>query len=146
MAANSGYLEATGLGAISTSYTGFVLQANASDGASVAIPSSGAVWSHLEIIVTAPTTASLDAYISWDTAGNDIAAGPTQASVNVVVLPLSSDRKGCIITLDNIVPRAPGDQDTVGALKLWIKADAVSGSPVLTRCRLHWYLAATRGG
>ena len=149
MAANSGYLEQTTNPTLGTSYVGAILAKTAADGGSVALPSSGAVWSHLEVIVTGTTTASIDAYISCDTTGDDIAAGPTQASVTLVDLP-GANRKGAIITLDNIVPRTPSadggaaDQTTVGALKVWIKCNA--GTPVLTRCRMHWYLATTRGG
>jgi len=144
MAANSGYLEGTTTPTLGTSYVGAILAKTAGDDASVAIPQSGAVWSHLEVIVTGATTATVDAFITWDTAGDDIAAGPTQASVTLAPAATTANRKLCVITLDDIVPRVPPDQTTAGALKVYVKVDA--GTPVLTRCRMHWRLAATRGG
>ena len=85
-------------------------------------------------------------YLSWDSAGDDIAAGPTQTAVNLTALQ-TSGRKAAVISLDNMRPRSPGDQTTPGTLYLWVKLDAVAGSPPsLIRARLHWRLPSTRGG
>ena len=142
MPRNAGYVEQATTPQLGTSYVGVLLQKNAADIASVDLPTSGYELSHLEIIMaTDATPATVEAYLSWDSAGDDIAAGPTQTAVKLAALQTAT-RKGCVIFLDRIRPRTPAvDQTTAGTIYLWLKVDATTGTgtePDLVRARLHF--------
>ena len=107
------------------------------------LPNGGARWSHVDLVFAvaggSPTT--VDAMICWDSTGDDIAAGPTQNSLQVTAGLTTTGNRMCSLTLD-IVPHAPASQTDDGIVYLWLKVDA--GTINLTKARLHWHTFASR--
>tara|TARA_Y100001938_G_C8039930_1_gene405594 strand:+ start:617 stop:1090 length:474 start_codon:yes stop_codon:yes gene_type:complete len=112
------------------------------------LPAGMVKWSHLEIIIekgagsTLATTSELKAYVTWDAAGADIAAGPTQTELTMVAG--AANQMMIAATLD-ISPSRPPDGEKSKAY-VWIatKGFLQSGSdqPIVKRCRLYWYSLA----
>jgi hypothetical protein len=108
-----------------------------------AIPNSSAIWSHLvlKMTVTAGAVSSVECFLTWDAAGDEIAAGPTQSAFNVVSGMTTSALRSVVIPMDGIMPRASSVQTTPGKLYLFVKTDSGgAGTVTLNRAELHWYV------
>lgn len=135
--------EQTGITTAYNSGQGIALtEAVAADANSVhgSLPAAGAVWSHLRLVLdeTVGTTAAISAFLTWDAAGNDIAAGPTQSTFSTEAGLSDTSLRMVVIPMDNIVPRMPAS-GTQGQLTLWLKTDAGTVTCPVGGAELHWY-------
>jgi hypothetical protein len=107
------------------------------------LPGGGATWSHIDLVLDAtsgsPTT--VQAYLTWDSGGDDIAAGPTQNALNLVAGLTDTSLAMASLTLGT-TPHAPASQTTAGTCYLFIKVD--TGAVTLKKARLHWYTTSSR--
>tara|TARA_R110002020_G_scaffold12489_1_gene45816 strand:+ start:2251 stop:2724 length:474 start_codon:yes stop_codon:yes gene_type:complete len=151
---SSGYLEMTegspvtlasqvnGGGAYGANTVPLVVRSTAP---ALELPAGMVKWSHLEIIIMKgagsafAATSELKAYVTWDAAGADIAAGPTQTELTMVAG--AANHMMIAATLD-ISPSRPPDGEKSKAY-VWIatKGFLASGSdqPIVKRCRLYWH-------
>jgi len=117
----------------------------ASDANSIhgALPQGGARWSHVDLVfaVASGSPTTVDALLCWDSTGDDVAAGPTQNSLNITAGLTTTGNRMCSLTLD-VVPHAPASQTDAGVVYLWLKVDA--GTINLTKARLHWSTISSR--
>jgi hypothetical protein len=105
------------------------------------LPHGGARWSHVDLVFANSGAATIDAMICWDSTGDDIAAGPTQNSLNIAAGLTTTGNGMCTLTLD-VVPHAPAGQTDDGVVYLFLKVNA--GTINLTKARLHWHTFASR--
>jgi hypothetical protein len=107
------------------------------------LPGGGATWSHIDIVLDAtsgsPTT--VQTYLTWDSGGDDIAAGPTQNALTMVAGLTDTSLVMAALTL-GVTPHAPASQSAAGKCYLHIKVDA--GVVTLKKARLHWYTTSSR--
>ena len=107
------------------------------------LPGGGATWSHIDLVLDAtsgsPTT--VQAYLTWDSGGDDIAAGPTQNALTMVAGLGDPSLVMASLTL-GVTPHAPASQSAAGKCYLHIKVDA--GVVTLKKARLHWYTISSR--
>ena len=92
--------------------------------------------SHADVVVdeTVATCATLSAMLTWDAAGNEIMAGPSNAAPVAAGMTDISLRM-CTIKFDGW-PRAPAVQTTKGKCYMFLKTDA--GTVTVTKVRLYW--------
>ena len=107
------------------------------------LPGGGATWSHIDLVLDAtsgsPTT--VQAYLTWDSGGDDIAAGPTQNALTMVAGLTDTSLVMASLTL-GVTPHAPASQSAAGKCYLHIKVD--TGVVTLKKARLHWYTISSR--
>ena len=130
---------------LSTTYASCLLHEDTtSDAKSIhgALPSAGAEWSHLELLLSedSGTISSIDIYLTWDSGGDHIVAGATQTALKVVSGQTATYKMASVSL--GISPRAPSVQTTAGKVYLWSKLDAGTGT--LLAARLHWNLLPRR--
>ena len=117
----------------------------ASDANSIhgALPQGGARWSHVDLVfeVTSGTPTTVDALLCGDSSGDDVAAGPTQHSLNITTALSTAAKRMCSLTVD-VVPHAPASQTDAGVVYLWLKVD--DGVITLNKARLHWSTISSR--
>lgn len=110
----------------------------------IELPSSGAHWSHLELIIqdtsnNSATDLTVIVFLTWDAAGDDICAGPSSVA-EMVAGRTDVDRYMTVIDLD-MQPILTSD-GTAGDVYLWYSVrtglDIGTGKPPLLRARLHW--------
>lgn len=116
---------------------------------SLELPAGMVKWSHLEVIIekgsgsTLGSNLGFKAYVTWDAAGNDIAAGPTQTELDMV----KKGDTGMLSAVLDISPSRPPEGEKSKAY-VWIatKHFLQSGTdqPIVTRCRLYWH-SLTKG-
>ena len=91
-------------------------------------------WSHLELVLT------------WDAAGNSIAAGPTQTEIDMVKSPGTAANYMATATFD-VNPSLPAD-GVRNNLYLWLATKNLTDNtnvalstnpPVVKRARLYWH-------
>ena len=109
------------------------------------LPAGMVRWSHLEVIIekgagsALATSQTFKAYVTWDSDGADIAAGPTQSALDMV--GGATGQAMLSATLD-ISPSRPPD-GTKSKAYVWIATTGFlqSGSdqPIVKRCRLYWH-------
>ena len=113
------------------------------------LPAGMVKWSHLEIIIEKGADATLassqgfKAYVTWDAAGADIAAGPTQTELSMV--GGATNQAMASATLD-ISPSRPPDGEKSKAY-VWFATNGFHTSsinttgkrPIVKRCRLYWH-------
>jgi len=119
---------------------------SAIDANSAALPQGGVCLSHLTLVMdeTVATCGAVSVFGTWDSAGDDIAFGPTTADFDTT--PGMTDTSLRMVTIpfeSNFVLRAPATQTAKGKAYLHIKTDA--GTVTLNLARLHWYIPAQRG-
>jgi hypothetical protein len=107
------------------------------------LPGGGATWSHIDLVlqVTSGSPTTVEAVLTWDSTGDDIAAGPTQNALNLVAGLTSGALRMASLTL-GVTPHAPASQSAAGKCYLFIKVDA--GAVTLKKARLHWYTVSSR--
>jgi len=124
---------------------GVKLTQSSSLGSSIALPSGGVRWSHLELILqdsgtTNPIKHDVKVFLSWDITGDDICGGPSDAA-NMVLCRGTSHGSNCFmgaIDLD-MQPAIPTD-GTANEVYLWIAGTGFNdNTPVLKRARLYWH-------
>ena len=116
---------------------------------SLELPAGMVKWSHLEVIIEKGADATLGssqgfkAYVTWDSAGADIAAGPTQTELTMV--GGATNQAMASATLD-ISPSRPPDGEKSKAY-VWFATNGFHTSaintagkrPIVKRCRLYWH-------
>ena len=107
------------------------------------LPAGGATWSHLDLVLdgTTGSPSTVEAYLTWDTDGNDIAAGPTQNALSLIAGLTDTSLVMASLTL-GVTPHAPASQSVAGTCYLFIKVDA--GEVTLKKARLHWNTISSR--
>ena len=105
------------------------------------MPTSGVRWSHLELKLEGTATNQTDrtcqVFFTWDSAGDDICAGPSSV-VNMVTGRADTDAYMCGIDLD-MVPSLPAD-GAANTVYCWVQtAFFITDPAVVLRARLHWY-------
>tara|TARA_R100000315_G_scaffold62392_1_gene43692 strand:- start:288 stop:548 length:261 start_codon:yes stop_codon:yes gene_type:complete len=80
---------------------------------------------------------SFDAFLTWDSGGDDIAAGPLQNSINMVPGQATTTRYMATATLD-VNPSLP-DDGTKSTLYLWLKMHNDLNGATLVRARMYWH-------
>lgn len=105
------------------------------DARSGALPSAGYL-SHLDlkVLATAGSPANVDAWLSWDAAGDHAATGEFTDQVLVAALTTANTYNTRIV-IDHWY-KAPSVQTTKGKLYLWVKFNA--GTVTVQRARLYW--------
>ena len=138
---SSGFLQNTASPTLSSSsYVSVALVKPTSDLPLFELPSGMVRWSHLEIIVNKSGTVSgmsFDAFLTWDSGGDDIAAGPLQNSINMVPGQATTTRYMATATLD-VNPSLP-DDGTKSTLYLWLKMHNDLNGATLVRARMYWH-------
>ena len=112
-------------------------------GTKMDFPTAGVRWSHIEIILDVggsaftSLTAAVRVFFSWDSAGNDICAGP---SANALLVPGQGDSTLAMTAIKlDIVPSLPPD-GAANTVYCWISGFGIgTDTPVLKRARLHWH-------
>tara|TARA_A100001515_G_C4543008_1_gene200827 strand:- start:227 stop:730 length:504 start_codon:yes stop_codon:yes gene_type:complete len=124
---------------------GIKLTQSGSVGSSIALPTSGVRWSHIELVLqdsanTNPIDHNVKVFLSWDITGDDICGGPSD-SANMVECRGSSHGSNCFmvgIDLD-MQPAIPPDGAT-NEIYLWIAGTGFNdNTPILKRARLYWH-------
>lgn len=107
-------------------------------------------WSHLELVVaeghTNTNPKAFLAFLTWDAAGNSIAAGPTQTEIDMVKSPGTAANYMATATFD-VNPSLPAD-GVRNNLYLWLATKNLTDNtnvllstnpPVVKRARLYWH-------
>ena len=117
------------------------------------LPTGMVKWSHLELILSNGTTAgaysgnlskgATGPFLSWDTDGFQIAAGPTQGSGNIeLVQRVNGSEHLAMVTLTfDVVPTTPfdtGGNVESDKIYLWIKPSGTVTHLHCIRARLYW--------
>jgi len=109
----------------------------------LSMPSGGARWSHVELVIEdeSADTGELDhackVFFTWDSAGDDICAGPS-SSVEMVAGRGVQYRYMCAIDMD-MKPVIPSD-GAVDTLYMWVATIGFGDeTATLKRARLYWY-------
>ena len=127
----------------SNNFAKITLTTHTATGTSIGLPTGGVRWSHFElIIVDSGQTNEIDrackVFFTWDTAGDDIAAGPSSSS-EMVAGRADTDSYMVVIDMD-MVPSLPPDgaADTVYA---WVATKNFTdhNEAQLLRARLYWH-------
>ena len=115
---------------------------------SFSMPTAMVQWSHLELIledngVASGTTHNVSIFLTWDAAGNEICAGPSN-KVTMVAGRGDTDRYMCVFELYPQCPTIPvSTADSTGAvdkLYLWLNTtNFTDTTPPVIRARLHWF-------
>lgn len=138
---SSGFLQNTATPTLSSSsYVGIALVKPVSDIPIFELPSAMVRWSHLEIVVNKSGTVSgqsFDAFLSWDSGGDDIAAGPLQNSITMAQGQTTTTRYMATAVLD-VHPSLP-DDGTKSTLYLWLKMHNDLNGATLSRARMYWH-------
>ena len=122
---------------------GVPLIQSATVGSELAMPTSGVKWSHLELKIedlnaTNPIDHTIRVFFSWDVTGEDICAGPSDASEMILTRAGSSVTFMCAIDLD-MIPVLPPDGAS-NTVYIWFSGQYFNeNTPDLKRARLHWY-------
>ena len=105
------------------------------DAKSSALPQA-CYLSHLELTLdqTSSTVASVSAFLTWDSSGNDPMTAETTGN-NFHNGLQDTSLRNTAISLDVWVT-APSTQTTAGKCYLWLKLD--DGQATLKKARLHW--------
>jgi len=129
-------------GAISAT-SGIPLTQSSSLGSTIALPSGGVRWSHLELIIkdsasTNPIDHSVKILLTWDVDGTHICGGPSDSAEMVLTRPSSATTFMVGVDLD-MQPAIPS-QGTANTVYLWISGTYFNDStPELERARLYWH-------
>lgn len=117
------------------------------------LPTGTVKWSHIEIIIECASgnfagdigIGASGPFISWDTDGTQIAAGPPQGASGaelVLTKPASGNRASLVLTFD-VVPTTPFQLTGVNRneLYLWLTCNKTSGTGDvrLIQARLYWH-------
>ncbi|HAW77307.1 MAG TPA: hypothetical protein DCW74_16420 [Alteromonas australica] len=122
---------------------GVPLTQSSSVGSGLAMPTAGVKWSHLELIIqdsasTNPIDHTIRVFFSWDSAGTQICAGPSDAAEMVLTRAGSSTTFMCAIDLD-MIPSLP-PEGTANVVYMWLSGQSFNqDTPELKRARLYWY-------
>ena len=109
----------------------------------LALPSGGVQWSHLELILedtgqNSATNRTAKIFLSWDSDGDSICAGPS-AAVTLVAGRADLDRYMGVFELYPHVPTIPSEA-TAGVVYVWIQTTNFNDpTPDVIRARLHWF-------
>jgi hypothetical protein len=138
---SSGFLQNTATPTLSSSsYVGVALVKPTDDIPIFELPTGMVRWSHIEIVVNKTGTVSgqtFDAFISWDSDGDDIAAGPLQQTITMVRGQTTTTRFMASATFD-VSPTLP-DDGVKSTLYLWLKMHNDLNGATLIRARLYWH-------
>jgi hypothetical protein len=116
------------------------------------LPTGTVKWSHIEIIIENDDGADISGhigigatgpFISWDSSGSQIAAGPPQGASGselVLVEAPNRRRRGSLVLVFDVVPTTPFQLAGIerNKLYLWLCCSA-SNSPKLVQARLYWH-------
>ena len=143
----SGYLQNASTGALDShqgtagvTFAAITLTTHTERG-SLSMPSGGVRWSHFEIILdddaVSTTIRTIQVFFSWDSAGDDICAGPSSV-VEMVRGQTDTSRHMAAVDMD-MVPVFPADgaADTIYA---WVNTTNFNDTTAnLVRARLYWH-------
>jgi hypothetical protein len=140
-------LGATQSGSAASTYSNdfakITLTTHTATGTSIGLPTGGVKWSHFELIIVDSGQANeidraCKVFFTWDTNGDDIAAGPS-SSAPMVAGRADTDSYMVVIDMD-MVPSLPPDgaADTVYA---WVATKNLTDhtGAQLLRARLYWH-------
>ncbi len=112
------------------------------------LPSSGVQWSHLELILedngqTNAVNKTAAIFLSWDAAGDNICAGPSNKAT-LVAGRSDTDRYMVVFELYPQVATVPVSTDDgtgqAGRVYLWLQTtNFTDTTPPVIRARLHWH-------
>ena len=141
---SSGFLENSDTPAMSSSaYVKITLGKPTSFAPALELPAGMVRWSHIELIIDkTAVTKSFEAFLTWDTEGNDIAAGPTQTAINMVAGQTDTSLNMATAVFD-VNPSRPSD-GAQSQLYLWVKVHSDLNSASTVRARLYWH-SITKG-
>ena len=143
---SSGFLENSDTPTLSGSaYVKITLEKPSSFAPSLELPAGMVRRSHIELIVDksgSPANFSFEAFLTWDTQGDDIAAGPTQTAINMVGGQTDTDRFMATAVFD-VNPSRPSD-GAQSKLYLWVKVHSALNGASTVRARLYWH-SITKG-
>ena len=144
---NSGTTTLTGVGGGAIDTNNFFkvqLTASTTESSGIGLPTGMVRWSHLELIIEDNAADEVDrlvrVFLSWDSDGNDICAGPSSKIGSPMVARRTTDTTHymSVIELD-FVPTRPPD-GAANEIYVWITTGAFTlANPVCHRARLHWY-------
>jgi len=117
------------------------LTTHTATGTSIGFPTAGVRWSHFELILVDSQTRQTDyeckVFFTWDSGGDDIAAGPS-ASVPMVAGRADTDSYMVVIDMD-MIPSLP-DDGAASTVYAWVATkEFTDATPVLLRARLYWH-------
>ena len=138
-------LTGVGGGAIDTNnFFKVQLTASTTESSGIGLPTGMVRWSHLELIieddVADQTNRQVRVFLTWDTDGNDICAGPSSkiGSPMIARRTTTTDYYMSVIELD-FVPTRPPD-GAANIIYVWITTGNFNlSNPICHRARLHWY-------
>ena len=139
-------LTGVGGGAIDTNnYVKATLTASTTESSGIGLPTGMVRWSHLELIIEDDTANQVDrlarVFLTWDTEGNDICAGPSsKAGASMIARrDTTTDYYMTVIDLD-FVASLPTSDGVANTIYVWITTGGFNiSNPILHRARLHWY-------
>lgn len=117
------------------------------------LPTGFVRWSHLELVMAEGHTntdpKAFLAFLTWDEAGNHIAAGPTQSELSMIKSPGTAANYMATATFD-VNPSLPAEGTIIvkNKLYLWLATKnftnntdvtASTNPPVVKRARLYWH-------
>ena len=109
----------------------------------LSLPTGMVKWSHLELNIehggntTGVTNAQVKMLLTWDSAGDDVAAGPSQGFINLVQARTDTDKYICSAVLD-VSPSLPSDGNPDNVY-LWLQTQNLGTDAVVKKARLYWH-------
>lgn len=109
----------------------------------LSLPTGMVNWSHVELTIehgantTGVTNAQVKMLVTWDSAGDDVAAGPSQSFINLVQARTDTDKYICSAVL-NVCPSLPSDGNH-NNIYLWLQTRNLGTDAVVKRARLFWH-------
>ena len=141
----NGYIEySDGTGATPTagSWVGYLLTTSSAAG-QLPIPTSGVLWTSLNIYIERASTAvgitAVEIMMTWDSLGKFPIHGPSQSTYN---LSFAGDDSGTYfksLGIDlGIAPTFPSADSTNGQIYVWLKGTNTNANDKVKRIRLHF--------
>ena len=140
-------LTATQSGATASTYSDdwakITLTASTKESSGIGLPTGGVRWSHFELILVdsgqnSQTDYECKVFFTWDTGGDDIAAGPS-STAPMVAGRADVDSYMTVFDMD-MVPSLPTEDGSAHSVFAWVTTkEFTDTTPQLLRARLHWY-------